>query len=260
MNRSVLGKASSLSLFLLLTIGVGLAQGADSDVQKEIELLKEGQKTIMKQLQEIKTLLQQRPSNPATPPEVNVRGMEFELGANPVKGSSSSKLILVDFTEYQCPFCGRYARETFPQIMKQYVETGKIRYAIMDMPLAMHPLAPKAAEAARCANEQGKFWEMHDQMMAKQDALANLSSYATALNLDMPKFDECLKSGKHAQGVAKDMAAASKLGVSGVPRFILASVDPRNPSKVKGIASILGAQPFPAFQKAIDEALAPPKQ
>jgi protein-disulfide isomerase len=240
-------------LLIILAEHAGLAQVAAPDMQKEIETLKKGQEAIRKELQEIKAMLI---SIGAPPPEKDIRGIDFELANYPLKGSSAARLVMLDFTDYQCPYCGRYARETLPQIIKQYVDSGKLRYAILDLPLPNHQNAPKAAEASHCAGDQEKFWEMHDQMMAKQESLDNLSSYATSLNLDMPRFEECLKTNKYAEDIRKPMALASKLDVRAVPGFVLAESDPRNPLKLKAIVSIRGAMPLESFEGEINKALA----
>jgi protein-disulfide isomerase len=140
--------------------------------------------------------------------------------------------------------------------MQQYIDSGKIRYAILDMPLEMHKAAFKAAEASHCAKEQGKFWEMHQSMLFDQKTLDALNPHAESIGLDMARFDSCLKTNKYADAVRKDMTLASALGVSGTPSFILALTDSRDPSKVKGISLIRGARPFESFKQAIDQALA----
>jgi len=140
--------------------------------------------------------------------------------------------------------------------MKQYVETGKIRYALLDMPLGMHKLAPKAAEATHCSRDQGKFWEMHKSIMLNPQKLEDLNSYAESLNLDMAPFESCLETNKYADEIQKDIAVAKTLGITGTPSFVLAWTDPQNSGKVKGISLLRGAQPFAEFQKAIDQALA----
>jgi protein-disulfide isomerase len=227
--------------------------GSVQNIQKEIEALKKGQEGIRKELEEIKAMLI---SLGAPPPEKDIRGIEFELTSYPLRGSQSARLVMVDFTDYQCPYCGRYARDTLPKIIQQYVDSGKLRYAILDLPLSSHPKAPKAAEASHCAGDQEKFWEMHDQMMAKQELLDNLSSYATSLNLDISKFEECLKTNKYAADIRKAIPIATKLGIRAVPCFILAESDPKNPLKVRAIATIRGAMPLGDFQAEIDKALA----
>jgi protein-disulfide isomerase len=120
----------------------------------------------------------------------------------------------------------------------------------------MHNQAFKAAEASHCAADQGRFWEMHDRMMAKQDGLENLESYAESINLDIPQFRNCMDTDKHAETVRRDMAQAKELGINGTPSFVLAATDPEDPSRVRGIQLLRGAQPFPNFKQVLDRALA----
>ena len=136
------------------------------------------------------------------------------------------------------------------------MDNKKIRYLILDFPLPMHDLAFKAAEASRCAGEQGMFWEMHDRMMENQEALNELTSYAELINLDMDRFETCLNTDKYSDAIRGDMALADKLGITSTPSFVLALTDPDDPSTVKGISYIRGAQPFASFKSAIDQALA----
>jgi protein-disulfide isomerase len=190
------------------------------------------------------------------PPKVDVPGMEINLSGKPVIGKGASNLVMIEFSDYQCPYWGQYARETFPKIKELYVDSNKIDYATIDMPLPMHKLAAKAAEAVHCAEDQGKLWEMHNQLMAKQDMLDNLSSYAASLKLDLPEHWECLNTNKYARKITAEIEIATKPGINGVPGFIIAQRDPRNPSKAKGISTIRGAMPLQIFQKEIDQALA----
>ena len=189
------------------------------------------------------------------PSQSGINGIVFDIGDNPILGSSTARLILVAFIDYQCPFCGRYALETFPQLKKQYIDTGTIRYVVMDDPLPTHPKAPKAAEASHCADEQGKFWEMHTAMLIRQDALNDLSFYARALKLDVGQFEDCLNKGRYGYAVRKDMELADKLGMNGVPRFIIGMADARNPRIVTGISTIDGAKPLGYFQQELNKAL-----
>lgn len=126
----------------------------------------------------------------------------------------------------------------------------------MDLPLErIHSLAFKAAEASHCAGDQGKYWEMHDRLFANQRNLEPWEGHASALGLDVEVFQACLDDGEHAEAVRRDMAEASKAGATGTPSFVLAHTDPEDPTKVKGISFMRGAQAFPAFQAQIDEAL-----
>ena len=246
-------KGRTINIYVLIIIVFLVAVCAVFTIRQSLQATQ-----IQKELSEIKMLLS-RPGalqqQPQQPPQVNIEGIEFEIGNNPILGKESARLILVEFTDYQCPFCGRYARETFPQLRKQYVENGTIRYAVIDQPLPMHPEAAKAAEASHCAQDQGKFWEIHEEMMGKQDDLKDLSSYAKTLNLNVGQFEECLNTGKYSDVIRKDMELANKLGVNGVPGFIIGTVSRTDPRKVTGISMIRGAMPLGAFQQEIDSAL-----
>jgi len=119
----------------------------------------------------------------------------------------------------------------------------------------MHKLAFKAAEATHCAEEQGKYWEMHDRLFANQRALEPWSGHAEALGLDVAEFDECMSAARMEAVVRKDMAEASKAGATGTPSFVLGTTDPDDPTKVKGLSFIRGARAFTDFKSEIDKAL-----
>jgi protein-disulfide isomerase len=257
-------------IFVLSTTAFVFCQTVEADLRREIDEIKQHQRLMEKDLSEIKSILlrlttqqlapqqqlQQQPAQkPGPPPSMNITGTEFDIGNNPVLGNESAKLILVEFSDYQCPFCGRYARETFPGIKEQYIDKGIIRYVVIDQPLPIHQDAPKAAEAAHCAGEQGRFWEMHEAMMSKQDSLKDLSSYAKTLKLNIGEFENCLSTGRYRDSVNKNMALANSLGVNGVPGFIIGTVDTKDPRKVTGVSMIRGAMPFGAFQQELDAAL-----
>jgi protein-disulfide isomerase len=140
------------------------------------------------------------------------------------------------------------------------VEAGKLRYAVRDFPLsAIHPQAFKAAEAAHCAGDQHKYWQMHALLFANQQALgvADLPKHAATLGLDLGKFQDCLDKGTHADRVQRDLADGQKAGVRGTPTFFLGVIE--DDLKMRVVKVITGAQPLAAFKTAIDAALALPK-
>lgn len=171
-----------------------------------------------------------------------------------VLGKDSATVTVIEFTDYQCPFCSRHYEQTMPEIVKNYVDTGKVKYVVRDFPLSFHPNAHKAAEAAECAGEQGKYFEMHAKLFAEQgawsgetDASATFKKYAKALGLKS-SFDSCLDDGDQAAEVDADLAAGSAAGISGTPGFWI--VSDSGESK-----SISGAYPYATFQAAIDAML-----
>jgi len=256
-------KSTSL-VFAVFMLNINMfAQENASDLKGLFEELQNNQQEMRLEFQELKSLLSrfltqnaQMPKAPTVPQPINIKDVEFEIGDNPVLGSDDAKLIVVEFTDYECTFCSRYVRETFPEILKEYVEKGILRYAVVDQPLPMHKSAEKAAQAAHCATDQGKYWEIHKLMMTQQDSLDDLSSYARSLQLNITEFENCLATEKYKEKVNNNTALAVKLGITGVPGFIIGLVDSQNPGNVKGISSIRGAAPFPNFQKEIESAIA----
>lgn len=170
---------------------------------------------------------------------------EVSLDDDAVKGDENAPVTIVEFSDYECPFCGRYVTQTYPQIDRQYINTGKVKYVFRDFPLSFHQNARKAAEATECSGEQEKFWEMHDKLFQNQGNLdvSSLKKYAADIGLDTGKFNSCLDSGKYAQEVQKDLRDGSSYGVSGTPAFF-----------INGI-KIVGAQPFSVFKQIIDSEL-----
>lgn len=219
------------------------------DLKKQVDTLNQTMNAMQKDLQEIKALLQNRVK--VTPPQSVV----LDLSNRPVKGDSTAKLTLVEFLDYQCPYCGQFSRETMPQIEKDYIETGKVRYVVVNLPLdAMHKSAFKAAEAAACAREQGKFWEMQERLFNNQQIIDQWKEHAEAIGLDVNKFEECLDTGRPAAQVRNDIAEAHGAGVSGTPAFFLAYTDPKSNS-IKTVTKLVGSQPYAAFKAAIDKQL-----
>ncbi len=164
---------------------------------------------------------------------------------DPVKGDPKAPVTIIEFSDFQCPYCARFFEETLPQIDEQYIKTGKVKLVYRDFPLSFHPNAHPAAQAAECADEQGKFWQYHDKIFANQASLsaANLKQWAKDLALDTTKFNSCLDSGKYKSEVDKDLSEGSAAGVSGTPAFFIDG------------ELIVGAQPFSVFQQAIEAAL-----
>jgi len=222
------------------------------ELKKEVQALSDAVKAMQQDLREIKALLQR--GGPPAPPQNAV----FDLGSRPARGKATAKLTLVEFSDFQCPFCGRHVSETDPLLTKEYIDTGKLRVVFMDFPLeSIHKFAFKAAETARCAGEQGKFWEMHDQLFASQKVLTDFSDWtaqAKKLGLKLPEFESCLSTDKYASDIRKDLAQGQGAGISGTPGFFLSVTDPDS-TKVKSVRFLSGAQPYANFKAQIDSVL-----
>lgn len=189
------------------------------------------------------------PQAPAPTPTAPTVDMVKLIDDDTVKGDAKAPVTIVEFSDYQCPFCTRFY-QTEKQIDEQYVKTGKVKFVYRDFPLSFHQNAQKAAEAAECAGEQGKYWEMHDKLFDNSQAdgtglnTADLKKYAVDLSLDTTKFNTCLDTGAMAKEVQKDFNDGQAAGIQGTPGFF-----------VNGVP-ISGAQPFSAFQQVIDAQLA----
>jgi protein-disulfide isomerase len=157
-------------------------------------------------------------------------------------GGSKAPVTIIEFSDYQCPFCGR-AEGTVDEVMKHY--GNKVRLVYRDFPLPMHPQARPASEAANCANAQGKFWEYHAKLFANQSALGEdkLKEYAKDVGLDAAKFEQCLATKPFKAAIDKDVADGEKVGVNGTPAFFING------------RMLSGAQPFDKFKEVIDEEL-----
>jgi len=150
--------------------------------------------------------------------------VKVSIAGRPFWGPKNAKVTVVEFTDYQCPFCGRHFKETLPGLRTKYA--SQIKYVIRNFPIAsLHPFAQKAAEAAECvlAQSEPKFWEYHDTLFKNQDKLTitDLKRYAATLGLNTSKFDRCLDSGAQAGEVSKDIADGTGIGVTGTPTFVI---------------------------------------
>jgi protein-disulfide isomerase len=225
-------------------------------LKSEIEGLKEGQKAIREDLKAIKDLLtaKQNARNPVQDVDLTIK-----VADDPTKGKPDAKVTLIEFTDYQCPFCSRHTKATFPQLEKNFVDTGKLRYVLRDFPLSsLHPQAPKAHEAAHCAGDQGKYWEMHNQLFANQKELQadKLLDYAEDAGVsDMSAFETCLDSGKYEEKTNASLKEGQEAGVRGTPSFLLGYSEANG--NVKAVKLIRGALPFSFFQQQINNLLTP---
>ncbi len=197
--------------------------------------------------------LAQTPSQPSAP-----QTFQVSLDDDPVKGNPNAPVTVVEFSDFQCPFCSRFFTQTLPALQENYIDTGKIKLVYKDLPLDnLHPNARPAHIAAECADEQGKFWEYHDVLFENQGQWSRLSSadlnsqlnqYATSMGLNSVSFDSCLSSPSIADEVNADFLQAARYGATGTPTFFIGN-------EKNGFIKLVGAQPYAAFQAAIDAQL-----
>ena len=171
-------------------------------------------------------------------------GVRVSIEGRPFIGPEDAPVTIVEFSDYQCAFCGRHFRQTLPQLLREY--EGKLKYVLLNYPISsIHPFAQKAGEAAECAFDQGKFWEYHDTLFQNQRALGvdSLKQYAVDLGLNTTEFDTCLDSGAKTALVLGDFQDGQSFGVTGTPTFFING------------QPLVGARPFDSFKRIIDAAL-----
>lgn len=181
--------------------------------------------------------------------EIPNEKIEVTAGNSPSDGSENAQVTIIEFSDYECPFCERFYSETLPQIKEKYIKTGKVKLVFKDFPLSFHPSAQKAAEAARCARAQRGdtgYWKMHDKLFENQASLSieNYKKWAKEIGLNAGVFDACIDSDRYADDVKRDLSYGESLGITGTPGFF-----------INGI-SLSGAQPFSAFEQIIEQELA----
>ena len=220
-------------------------------VEEDVRLLREDMELVKKDLAEIKSILQgaiKRRVPEKSTGTVGVRG-------RPVLGKHDAPVTIVEFSDYQCPFCRRYSLTVFPVLKRDYIDTGKVRYVFRDFPLiSIHQQAEKAHQGAHCAGEFNKYWEMHDALFQNQKDLMvpSLKQYAANLGLDSTIFEGCLDSGKYQEAIRKDMSEGATAGIRGTPSFFIGKSGTED--SITGTI-VRGAQPLANFQNIIDQLL-----
>lgn len=187
---------------------------------------------------------------------------KVSLDDDPVLGTSNAKVTLIEFSDYECPFCKRHFEQVYPQIKKDYIDTGKVKLVFRDFPLSFHdPMATVEAIAATCAKDQGgdaSYYKFHDAMFEQTTSNGNglskdkLWVIASDLGLNVSNFKACVESEKYKAEVSKDIADGSAAGISGTPAFLIGKSDS---SGIINGTILVGAQPYNAFQAVIDPLL-----
>lgn len=212
---------------------------------------------ILSELKQIRQLLEKQQAvraaapnlMPPTPEKVQMvlgNGWQF-------MGKDDAPITMVEFADFQCPFCRKFHSEAFAELKKNYIDTGKVRFVSRDLPLDFHAYSMKAAEASRCAGDQGKYWEMREALIRNSGSLNDelISKSAETLAIKMDDFRSCVSSDRHKSEIQKDSTEAATLQISGTPTFVLAKTAK---DKLDGV-KIVGALPYAQFQSAIEQML-----
>jgi protein-disulfide isomerase len=243
--KKIMPKSSSPILVALLVIAAFLIGVLFTKVQ----YLEKGQPTGGANQQAAAPAANPQQGAPAAGAKVNVA-----VGNFPVKGDPKAKVTIIEFADFRCPFCEQFFSQTEPQILKDYVDTGKVRFAFRNFAF-LGPASVVAANASECANDQGKFWEFYDYLYKNQPSESDTSMYnvdtlsqaAVSLGMDGTAFANCLNNKTDDAKAAKDLSDGQAAGVNGTPSFFINGVP------------IVGAEPYSSFKTIIDQELAKAK-
>ena len=237
------GAAKWTGFAVLAVVAAGCASRSDVEtLKKEVAELKATQAQLVKRVGGV-------PEPKALPASIDLSGGQF-------KGSTTSPVVLVEFSDYECPYCIRHFTQVMPQIEAAYIQTNKIRYTFHDFPIdQLHPESIRAHVAAHCAVEQGKFWNLHPLLFSKAGSHtpAELQSVAQQAGLNMGAFSACVAADKYSAAIRQSTAFAISMGAEGTPFFLVGLIDGHN--QMKPLTKLPGAYPFAQFQQAIDAAL-----
>jgi len=237
----------------LVTLTVSAALLAGTSLARADGMTSEQAQEMLNELKAIRQAVEkmQPPQQQAAAPDDKV---SYKLAPGGFSmGDAKAPLVMVEYTDFQCPFCQQFHNTAFAQIKANYIDTGKIRFVSRDFPLDFHDNARRAATAGRCAAEQGKFWEMRHVMIINASALKedNLTTYAGNIKIDVPKFKSCLDSDKYKAQIDKDIAEGGVAGIQGTPSFVIGRLDN---DKLEGVR-LVGAMPYDQFDAKIQQML-----
>lgn len=249
---------TSLKVFLILLIGLSPTSFAadewlKDEVLKELSELRQNNKALRGELDGLKQRLTELESNRGKEPP---KKLEDLLGGKTPLGKDTAKIIVAEFTDYQCPFCKKFGLTTFPKLKRDYVDSGKVQYVVRDFPLAFHAEAKSAAVAALCAGQQQRYWEMKTRLFEHQAEYGRplYLRLAGELKLDAGRYGRCLNDPRMAEAVARDVAYGNRLGVQATPTFIIGRVEG---GEVRDVKAVSGAMAFEAFAGLLNPMMPP---
>jgi len=239
-----------VGLIVAITVAaffVGFGVGSETDNSSELVI------------KDSKDIADQTPSKQQAQSNPSSKIILVSLDDDPVKGNPNAPITIVEFSDFQCPFCARFFSQTLPLIQQNYIDTGKVKFVYRDFPIpSIHQNAIPAAIAAECADEQGMFWEYHDKIfenqllwqdLDNQNVVGTFEQFAKDLDLDSDTFNTCLESAKYLDEVQNDLNDGVSYGITGTPGFFIGN------EKI-GYGMVSGAQPYAAFQQVFDQLLA----
>lgn len=256
--RSMKAARAALALAALATLltGCGRDEGGsvvERQILQEIAALRDDVDEIKDALEELQAAPVAQTQAPA--PRPTTAPLPVRTAGYPFLGRADAPVTIVEFSDYQCPFCRRHFASTVPQLKTDYIDPGKVRYVFVDNPLPSHRYAADAAEAAHCAGDQDKYWEMHDHLFENQHRITpdNLTTFAQEVGLDTKAFTACMEGGRHEAEVEAGRRLAAGARATGTPSFVIGKTMPDG--TVSGDV-IVGAKAFTLFKDRLEPLLA----
>ena len=253
-NEKVIKRSTFNSLIISIIIITGIAAFFAGSFVSNLSSEQISQKELDNAIAELelKILEKQLPTKQPSIP------LEISADNDPIIGNPDAPITIIEFSDFQCPFCARFHIQTLPTIMEEYIEKGTVKLVFRDFPIqSIHPNAVPASVAAECANEQGKFKQMHDILFEKQNEWSNLETvyaielfnqYSEQINLEQEQFSSCLSTAKYVKEIQNDLDDGRTYGVTGTPGFFIGN-------QQIGFVELKGAQPFESFKNVIDRQL-----
>ncbi|HEX6398603.1 MAG TPA: thioredoxin domain-containing protein [Steroidobacteraceae bacterium] len=231
---------------------------AQEEILLQLKEMREDISRLQQQSEAVKSLdarLTALESAARAAPAKTARGPEVKFDGATPRGSASAKVAVVEFTDFECPYCARHFHEVFPKVKEAFIDTGRIRYYARNYPLDFHAGAKPAAIAAFCAGKiSGKYWEMHERLFSRKGTLSEelYRQTAQSIGIDPESFTKCLAETSSAQHVDADAQYASSVGVSGTPKFFIGRIQG---NRIVDTIEVSGARSFEVFKSAIDSRL-----
>lgn len=225
----------------------------DAKIHEELKALRSEVAQIHVAISDIHRIALRSNQGPTAAPNSNIGAtrMALDWDNDVYLGEDTANIAIVEFSDFQCPFCARYHQQTFAAIKKDYIDTGKIKYVLKDYPLGFHSEAVGAAIAANCAAEQDAYWSMRDDLFQNQRQLSPqlYSTLAQKNELDMQKFEACTNSSEQKAKIDESASFGQQLAVNGTPHFFIGNIEN---GQLVNIRRVAGAQPLSSFARVID--------
>ena len=253
-NEKIVKKSTFNGLIITIIIAIGIASFFGGTYISNLDSNQISQEELDNAIAKLELKILQN----KLPPNQPITELKISADNDPIIGNSNAPITIIEFSDFQCPFCAKFHIQTLPKIMDEYIKEGKVKLVFRDFPIqSIHSNALLASVAAECANEQGKFKEMHDKLFENQNEWSSkdtdnliilFNQYSLEMGIEKEKFDSCLKNGKYIKEIQKDLDDGRTYGVSGTPGFFIGNDE-------MGFMELKGAHPFENFKNVIDTQL-----